>query len=276
MITEHDGMRRKERHISSFMQNQKKNRYQHIVLYNEGAIILKVTKKDAKDDDYIHATKIKGNFGSYILAQSPKRTTINSWLRMIWQFNVTIIICLIPLISENKCAKYFEKEEGKKFNQKYFMIKTVSSRIEGSITTFILKLTNKYDLGERTIYVLVFSGWQEVSKRPVITELLGLLRAAWAVEQSNVSDKKYPILVHGVSGTRRTGTYVLLSILCKQMTERGQLSLITACLAVRSYRYHVMNSLYYFIILLEALLIYAADIGLIDQTKQSFAIAKKV
>ncbi|EJW75354.1 hypothetical protein WUBG_13738, partial [Wuchereria bancrofti] len=55
-----------------------------------------------------------------------------------------------------------------------------------------------------------------VSKRPVISELLGLLRAAWAVEQSNVSDKKYPILVHGVSGTRRTGTYVLLSILCKQ------------------------------------------------------------
>ncbi|EFO14660.1 hypothetical protein LOAG_13856 [Loa loa] len=97
------------------------------------------------------------------------------------------------------------------------MIRTVSSRNEGPVTTFILKFTNKYDPGERTIYVLVFTGWEEVSKRPVITELLSLVRATWAIEQSNVLDKKNPTLVHGVSGTRRTGTYVLLSILCKQV-----------------------------------------------------------
>ncbi|EFO13756.2 tyrosine phosphatase [Loa loa] len=69
MLREHDDMKRKDRHISSFMQNKKKNRYQHVVLYNEGAVIVKAVKKDETDDDYIHATKIKGDFGNYILAQ---------------------------------------------------------------------------------------------------------------------------------------------------------------------------------------------------------------
>lgn len=60
------------------------------------------------------------------------------------------------------------------------------------------------------------------------------------------------------------------------MTERGQLSLIPACLAIRNYRYRVMNSRYCFIILLQALLIYAADVGLIDQTKRNFKITNEV
>uniref|UniRef100_A0A915Q392 Tyrosine-protein phosphatase domain-containing protein n=1 Tax=Setaria digitata TaxID=48799 RepID=A0A915Q392_9BILA len=269
-LAEHDTMVRKERHISSFMRNMKKNRYTQIVLFNEGAVTLDVTKNDAKDDDYIHATKIKGKFGNYVLAQSPKRTTVDSWLRMIWQLNITIIVCLIPLVSKDKCAKYFEKKEGKKLKQKYFMIKTLASRKQGPIMTYILKVTNKYDPQERLIYVLMFTGWQEVSQKPEITELLSLLRATWALEQSNVSDKKYPTLVHGVSGTRRTGTYVLLSMLCRQMTERGELSLIPACSAVRNYRYGVMNSRFCFLILLKALLIFATDIGLINQSKQNF------
>ncbi|VDM99779.1 unnamed protein product, partial [Thelazia callipaeda] len=215
MLSEHDSMIREERHISNFVKNMKRNRYPHVVLFNEGAVVLQITKNDARDDNYIHATKLKSKFGDYVLAQSPKHSTLNSWWRMIWQLNTAVIVCLIPLTSKDECAKYFEKKEGKKLKQKYFIIKTLASRDEDVMTTFDLKVTNKYDAEERMVHVLMFTGWPVVSSRPKVYQLLGLVRAVWALEQSSVTNKSFPTLVHGVSGTRRTGTYVLLSMLCK-------------------------------------------------------------
>uniref|UniRef100_A0A0M3HI33 Tyrosine-protein phosphatase domain-containing protein n=1 Tax=Ascaris lumbricoides TaxID=6252 RepID=A0A0M3HI33_ASCLU len=91
-----------------------KNRYKNIVLFDEGAVILSTGKYDKISDTYIHATKIKTKFGNYVLAQSPKSETLNDWYRMIWQLNIAVIVCLIPLSTKEDCAKYFERKIGKK------------------------------------------------------------------------------------------------------------------------------------------------------------------
>jgi protein tyrosine phosphatase len=89
-----------------------KNRFSNILLFNEGAVILERKNKD--ETTYIHATRIKSNFGNYILAQSPTSNTLLEWYRMIWQYKIQIIVCLVPLDNLDDCCKYFEKKKGKK------------------------------------------------------------------------------------------------------------------------------------------------------------------
>lgn len=96
-------------------------------------------------------------------------------------------------------------------------------------------------------------------------------------------------LVHGISGVRRTGAYVITSMLCKQVSlvhiarapriiqirDQAQVSLLPACLTVRRYRYGVMRNRLMFTTVLDAILNFAAESGQLDRKHQDFARAIK-
>ncbi|KHN85216.1 Receptor-type tyrosine-protein phosphatase epsilon [Toxocara canis] len=232
MMADHDSMRHAQRHIHLFTENQMKNRYSNIVLFDEGAVILETTKHDKPDETYIHATKIKCKFGNYVLAQSPKPETLNDWYRMIWQLKIAVIVCLIPLPAKDDCAKYFERQIGKKL---------------------------------------------KIVRPPETRQILEMMRSVWATEASAklADDKVTPTLVHGITGTRRTGTYVILSMLCRQIKYHRQMSLLSACSRVRHLRYSVMRNRICFTVLIESALTFAADQGLVNSASDSFKDAIK-
>lgn len=62
---------------------------------------------------------IEHQFSQLCKFQSPKSETLNDWYRMIWQLNIAVIVCLIPLSTKEDCAKYFERKIGKKLKVKY-------------------------------------------------------------------------------------------------------------------------------------------------------------
>lgn len=98
------------------------------------------------------------------------------------------------------------------------------------------------------------------------------------MEQSlaSVSDaRECPTLVHGCSGTRRTGAYVIMSMLCKQLRERGVVSVIAACSTVRKYRYGVMRNRLNFATVLEVILYFATELGMVDRQNRNFHTAIK-
>jgi protein tyrosine phosphatase len=84
------------------------------------------------------------------------------------------------------------------------------------------------------------------------------------------------VLVHGTSGVRRTGAFVVSSMLCKQIRDRNTISLVAAASTVRRYRYGVMRNKMIFCTTLEIVLNFAADQGLIDRTHQNFVNCIKV
>ncbi|VDM39296.1 unnamed protein product [Toxocara canis] len=256
-----------------------KNRYSNIVLFDEGAVILETTKHDKPDETYIHATKIKCKFGNYVLAQSPKPETLNDWYRMIWQLKIAVIVCLIPLPAKDDCAKYFERQIGKKLKHKRFVIRTVTSRKEGSCNVYELKFSNKDAKEEdRVIHLINFTKWKVIVRPPETRQILEMMRSVWATEASAklADDKVTPTLVHGITGTRRTGTYVILSMLCRQIKYHRQMSLLSACSRVRHLRYSVMRNRICFTVLIESALTFAADQGLVNSASDSFKDAIKV
>lgn len=101
------------------------------------------------------------------------------------------------------------------------------------------------------------------------------MRATWALEQSVHGDKEIPVLVHGISGVSRTGAYVISSILCKQIRDKGVCSITAACSTVRKYRFGVMRNRLMFGIMMETILNFAADQGMVDRNKPNFKKAIK-
>ncbi|VDK50753.1 unnamed protein product [Anisakis simplex] len=280
LVAEHEAMRLRQRHIYAFNANTMKNRYKNIVLFDEGAVTLEPTKPDKPDDTYIHATKIKSKFGNYVLAQSPKDDTLNDWYRMIWQLKIGVIVCLIPLTDPKDCSKYFEKQVGKKIKHKRFVVRTLASRKDGSFKIYDLKLINK-DVKdeERTVQLVNLTEWKVISRPPEPRKFLDFMRAVWATEASAKladEDKVPPTLVHGITGTRRTGTYVIMSMLCKQMQTSRQMSLLKACSRVRQFRYSVVRNRICFSLLVESTITFAADQGLVDRATLNFRDALKV
>uniref|UniRef100_F1L3H6 Tyrosine-protein phosphatase non-receptor type 22 n=1 Tax=Ascaris suum TaxID=6253 RepID=F1L3H6_ASCSU len=274
MIADHDNLRQNERHVLHFMKNPMKNRFSNILLFSEGAVVLEVTKHDKSQNTYIHATKIKSKFGNYVLAQSPKPETLLDWFRMIWQLKIRLIVCLIPLDNKDDCAKYFERKVGKKLKHKRFTVRTFAIRTEEAATTYELRITNSdIKRDERILYVLRYPHWKEIVRPPDPRQFLEVIKSAWALEQtagqSNI-DSTSPTLVHGISGTRRTGAFVLTSMLCRQMRERQQLSVVTACSTVRKYRYGVMRNRVCYTVMLEAILRFAAGQGYVNGHSSAF------
>uniref|UniRef100_A0A0M3IFH0 Tyrosine-protein phosphatase domain-containing protein n=1 Tax=Ascaris lumbricoides TaxID=6252 RepID=A0A0M3IFH0_ASCLU len=296
MIADHDNLRQNERHVLHFMKNPMKNRFSNILLFSEGAVVLEVTKHDKSQNTYIHATKIKSKFGNYVLAQvfliaehsnlsfqSPKPETLLDWFRMIWQLKIRLIVCLIPLDNKDDCAKYFERKVGKKLKHKRFTVRTFAIRTEEAATTYELRITNSdIKRDERILYVLRYPHWKEIVRPPDPRQFLEVIKSAWALEQtagqSNI-DSTSPTLVHGISGTRRTGAFVLTSMLCRQhfqMRERQQLSVVTACSTVRKYRYGVMRNRVCYTVMLEAILRFAAAQGYVNGHSSAFLRALEV
>ena len=69
-------------------------------------------------------------------------------------------------------------------------------------------------------YIHLIPPLLQIVKSPDPRHLLQLLRATWALEQSMTSvcdSRETPTLVHGSSGVRRTGAYVIISMLCRQV-----------------------------------------------------------
>ncbi|RXM36681.1 Tyrosine-protein phosphatase non-receptor type 12 [Acipenser ruthenus] len=91
-------------------ENVKRNRYKDILPFDHSRV--KVTLKPSpQDSDYINANFIKGVHGpkAYIATQGPLANTVIDFWRMIWEYNVAIIVmaCREFEMGRKKCERYF-------------------------------------------------------------------------------------------------------------------------------------------------------------------------
>ncbi|XP_042080378.1 tyrosine-protein phosphatase non-receptor type 18 [Haplochromis burtoni] len=91
-------------------ENIKKNRYKDILPYDQSRVELSLPTTDS-NSDYINASFIKGATGDckYIGCQGPLSSTVTDFWRMIWQYNVKVIVmaCREIEMGKRKCECYW-------------------------------------------------------------------------------------------------------------------------------------------------------------------------
>uniref|UniRef100_A0A3B4FTT4 protein-tyrosine-phosphatase n=1 Tax=Pundamilia nyererei TaxID=303518 RepID=A0A3B4FTT4_9CICH len=182
-------------------ENVKKNRYKDILPFDHSRVKLKL-KTTNQDTDYINANFIKGMDGpeAYIATQGPLPNSVIDFWRMIWEYNVVIVMaCREFEMGRKKCERYFPMQGEQPMSFGPFRISYESEQARTDY--FIRTLTAQYENESRRITQFHYMNWPDhdvPSSFDSILDMIGLMR-----EYQENND--VPICVHCSAGCGRTG-----------------------------------------------------------------------
>ena len=203
---------------------------------------------------YINASPI--NIGEkqnlFISTQGPKKETIEDFWTMVYDLNSKVIVMLCNEYEggRKKCEKYWEE----KMNKFKIIIQKMHNFYMYCIRE--IKLINLLNKDERIVYQIHFTAWPdhgipEYSDGKVFQVFSEINRY---VDQLNTGQK--PIIVHCSAGVGRTGTFVSMYLLekeiDKQISDECPIIRINVFNLVRKIKemrlYMVQTSLQYFFV----------------------------
>ncbi|XP_054643611.1 tyrosine-protein phosphatase non-receptor type 22 isoform X2 [Dunckerocampus dactyliophorus] len=222
-------------------ENIKKNRYKDILPFDHSRVKLTLTTSKA-DTDYINASFIKGVTGSkaYIATQGPLRSTVLDFLRMLWEYEINVIVmaCREFEMGKKKCERYWPQKEEESFVCGPFIVHCVSILLrylpvpkrslfsyctkqqeknppnflfvqdceedKGAYLTRTLKLT--YDNCCRTLKQLHYVNWPDHGVPNFILPILDMLEEMRTYQPHD----DIPICIHCSAGCGRTGALCVI------------------------------------------------------------------
>ncbi|XP_070766377.1 tyrosine-protein phosphatase non-receptor type 22 [Enoplosus armatus] len=199
-------------------ENIKKNRYKDIVPFDHSRV--KLTLTTAKNDtDYINASFIKGVSGSraYIATQGPLPHTVLDFLRMLWEYNIMVVViaCREFEMGKKKCERYWPQKQEQPFVCEPFTVYCDSEVNKGDYLTRTLRVT--YRNCSRTLKQLHYVNWPDHGVPDSIPPILEMLHEM----RSDQAHDDVPICIHCSAGCGRTGALCVIdytwNLLKKQM-----------------------------------------------------------
>ncbi|KAK3518961.1 hypothetical protein QTP70_016219 [Hemibagrus guttatus] len=218
-------------------ENVKKNRYKDIVPFDHSRVKLSLnTSKN--DTDYINANFIRGVFGptEYIATQGPLPHTVLDFWRMLWEYNVQVIVmaCREFEMGRKKCERYWPETLVDVFVCEPFTIYCESEENKGDYLIRSLKVTFKNCSREhdeehkhvqpcfsqqssRTLKQLHYMNWPDHGVPDSIPPILELLQDMHVFQTQD----DVPFCIHCSAGCGRTGVLCVIdytwNLLKKQM-----------------------------------------------------------
>ncbi|XP_042772204.1 tyrosine-protein phosphatase non-receptor type 12 isoform X2 [Panthera leo] len=183
-------------------ENVKKNRYKDILPFDHSRVKLTL-KTPSQDSDYINANFIKGVYGpkAYVATQGPLANTVIDFWRMIWEYNVVIIVmaCREFEMGRKKCERYWPLygEEPITFAPFKISCEAEQARTDYFIRTLLLEFQNE----SRRLYQFHYVNWPDhdvPSSFDSILDMISLMRKYQEHED-------VPICIHCSAGCGRTG-----------------------------------------------------------------------
>ncbi|NXA30833.1 PTN12 phosphatase, partial [Eudromia elegans] len=183
-------------------ENVKKNRYKDILPFDHSRVKLTL-KTPPQDSDYINANFIKGVHGpkAYVATQGPLANTVIDFWRMIWEYNVAIIVmaCREFEMGRKKCERYWPLygEVAVTFGPFRVSCEAEQERTDYFIRTLLLEFQNE----TRSVYQFHYVNWPDhdvPSSFDSILDMISLMR-----EYQEHED--VPICIHCSAGCGRTG-----------------------------------------------------------------------
>ncbi|KAJ7407140.1 Tyrosine-protein phosphatase non-receptor type 12 [Willisornis vidua] len=185
-------------------ENVKKNRYKDILPFDHSRVKLTL-KTPTQDSDYINANFIKGVHGpkAYVATQGPLANTVIDFWRMIWEYNVAIIVMA--------CREFEMGREAEQARTDYF------------IRTLLLEFQNE----TRSVYQFHYVNWPDhdvPSSFDSILDMISLMR-----EYQEHED--VPICIHCSAGCGRTGAICAIDYTWNLLKAGEQYELVHRAIA---------------------------------------------
>ncbi|XP_075030353.1 tyrosine-protein phosphatase non-receptor type 22 [Calonectris borealis] len=183
-------------------ENIKKNRYKDILPFDHSRVELSLITSDG-DSHYINANFIKGVYGprAYIATQGPLPTTVIDFWRMIWEYEVLIVVmaCMEFEMGKKKCERYWAEVGGSPLRWGPFSVACEAEEKKNEYVIRTLKVTLNEEI--RTVHQFHYKNWPDhdvPSSIDPILELIGEIRCYQP-------DDSVPVCIHCSAGCGRTG-----------------------------------------------------------------------
>uniref|UniRef100_K1S1Z7 protein-tyrosine-phosphatase n=1 Tax=Magallana gigas TaxID=29159 RepID=K1S1Z7_MAGGI len=265
--------------IGKHPENIPKNRFKTTLPYDHSRIVLENQASDYINANFIDGLRQKDE---YIATQGPLPSTVDDFWLMIWQENVVQIVMLTNLKegTRKKCAKYWPDLNADKDNG-VFIIKTLEEKQyanyvirkilminkkkkcakywpdvnadkdcdviiinifeEKQYANYVIRkirMSNKKENETRTITQYHYITWPDHG----VPDPLCLLSFHNHVTRTKTSTHKGPTLVHCSAGIGRTGTYIAIDALYKEVQQENKINIAEYVKKMREKRMNMVQT----------------------------------
>ncbi|KAL2295444.1 hypothetical protein Nmel_017857 [Mimus melanotis] len=204
-------------------ENVKKNRYKDILPFDHSRVDLSLITSDT-DSHYINANFIKGVYGprAYIATQGPLPTTVTDFWRMIWEYEVLVVVmaCMEFEMGKKKCERYWAEVDGSPLHCGPFSITCEAEEKRNEYVIRTLKVT--LNEATRTIYHFHYKNWPDHHVPSSIEPILELVRDIRCYQPED----RVPVCIHCSAGCGRTGVICAIDYTQKLLKDGEQYELV--------------------------------------------------
>ncbi|KGL96104.1 Tyrosine-protein phosphatase non-receptor type 22 [Charadrius vociferus] len=197
-------------------ENIKKNRYKDILPFDHSRVELSLITSDA-DSHYINANFIKGVYGprAYIATQGPLPTTVIDFWRMIWEYEVLVVVmaCMEFEMGKKKCERYWAEVGVSPLQCGPFSIACEAEEKKNEYVIRTLKVTLNEE--SRTVHQFHYKNWPDHDVPSSIDPILELISEIRRYQP----DDSVPICIHCSAGCGRTGVICVIDYTQKLLKD---------------------------------------------------------
>ncbi|CDW53340.1 tyrosine protein phosphatase non receptor type [Trichuris trichiura] len=193
-------------------------------------------------NDYIHANVVvmPQHKCRYILTQAPLPDTIQDFWAMVWQENVSLIVCLTKILErgKTKTQEYWPTCCGKQYHQKYGFVhvRNVGIRNAKQYSISILEIANERTMEKRKLTHYLYLDWPD-HRVPICTHNFLQLAEFMDAQLVQYSGKDpMCVIVHCSAGVGRSGTLVALQALMAVVNSGEEPNVLATVTDVRLQR----------------------------------------